>query len=75
MLLATALSDGFMRVRRSLCVRRQYPDPYVLNSRGNVQASLARWKGSAPRMPFVQHLVTMTYITPLPVPLGSNALL
>ncbi|EIE21845.1 TPR-like protein [Coccomyxa subellipsoidea C-169] len=22
----------------------QYPDPYVLNSRGNVQASLARWK-------------------------------
>ena len=24
---------------------RQYPDPYVLNSKGNVLASLGRWKG------------------------------
>ena len=24
---------------------RQFPDPYVLNSKGNVLASLGRWKG------------------------------
>ena len=26
---------------------RQYPDPYVLNSKGNVLASLGRWKGGS----------------------------
>ena len=27
---------------------RQYPDPYVLNSKGNVLASLGRWRGKQP---------------------------
>ena len=39
---------------------RQYPDPYVLNSKGNVLASLGRWKGAAPRLllPFILYAET-----------------
>ena len=44
---------------------RQYPDPYVLNSRGNVLASLGRWKGEDPAHSFLPLLRLQTGVLDL----------
>lgn len=44
---------------------RQYPDPYVLNSRGNVLASLGQWKGEYPAHSFLPLLQLQTGVLDL----------
>ena len=44
---------------------RQFPDPYVLNSRGNVLASLGRWKGEYPAHSFLPLLHLQTGVLDL----------
>ena len=59
-----------------MCLCRQYPDPYVLNSRGNVQASLAHWKGQCQILPIhrkvSEHLLICRFPEILSTPLKPS---
>ena len=57
------LQGAHDHVQSVLC--RQYPDPYVLNSRGNVLASLGRWKGEDPAHSFLPLLHLHTRVLDL----------